>query len=97
MIQFEWDPTKAKINLRKHGVAFKEASTIFKDHLSITTYDPDHSEEEDRFITFGFSASGRLLMVAHTDRGDRVRIISARELSRVEREAYEEEIQRRKV
>jgi uncharacterized DUF497 family protein len=96
MIQFEWDPTKAKINLRKHSVAFKEASTVFRDPLSITTYDPDHSEEEDRFITFGFSAAGRLLMVAHTDRGDRIRIISARELTHAEREAYEEEIQRRK-
>jgi uncharacterized protein len=96
MIQFEWDPTKAKINLRKHGVAFKEATIVFKDSLSITTYDPDHSEEEDRFITFGFSASGRLLMVAHTDRGNRIRILSSRELSHAEREAYEEEIQRRK-
>jgi len=96
MIQFEWDPTKAKINLRKHGVAFKEATTVFKDSLSITTCDPDHSEEEDRFITFGFSASGRLLMVAHTDRGNRIRILSSRELSHAEREAYEEEIQRRK-
>lgn len=96
MIQFEWDPAKAKLNLRKHGVAFKEAASTFKDPLGITVYDPDHSEEEDRFITFGRSASGRLLMVAHADRGDRIRIISSRELTRVEREAYEEEIQRRK-
>jgi len=96
MIQFEWDPTKAKSNFRKHGVAFKEAASAFKDPLSITVYDPDHSEEEDRCITFGWSASGRLLMVAHTDRGGRIRIISSRELTRAEREAYEKEIQRRK-
>jgi uncharacterized protein len=96
MIEFEWDPVKAKMNLQKHGVAFKEAATVFKYPLSITTYDPDHSEEEDRFIAFGSSASGRLLMVAHTERGDRIRIISARELTRPERKAYEEEIKRRK-
>lgn len=96
MVQFEWDPGKAKMNLRKHGVAFKEAAAVFKDPLSITSYDPDHSEEEERFIIFGFSASGRLLMVAHTDRGNRIRIISTRELTRPERKAYEEEIQRRK-
>ena len=96
MIQFEWDPTKARMNLRKHGVAFREAATAFKDLLGITIFDPDHSDEEERVITFGFSAAGRLLMVAHTDLGDRIRIISARELTRGEREAYEEEIQRRK-
>jgi uncharacterized DUF497 family protein len=96
MIQYEWDPTKAKMNLRKHGVVFKDAATVFKDPLSITAFNPDHSQEEDRFITFGFSASGRLLMVAHTDRRDRIRILSARELTRGERETYEEEIQRRK-
>ena len=96
MIQFEWDPNKAKVNRRKHGIAFKEAVSVFKDPSGITTYDPDHSEEEDRFITFGFSATGRLLMVSHTDRGDQIRIISARNLTRAEREAYEEEIQRRK-
>ena len=84
------------MNLQKHGVAFKEAATVFKDALSITTYDPDHSEEEERLIIFGSSASGRHLMVAHTDRGDRIRIISARVLTRRERKAYEEEIQRRK-
>ena len=63
--------------------------------MSITCYDPDHSKEEDRFLTVGLSTSGRVLMVAHTDRGDRIRIISARELTRVERETYEEEIKRR--
>jgi uncharacterized DUF497 family protein len=96
MIQFEWDPAKAKMNLRKHGVAFREAATVLRDPLSITIFDPDHSDEEDRFITFGFSAAGRLLIVAHTERGERIRIISARRLTRAEREAYEQEIQRRK-
>ena len=96
MIQFEWDPTKARMNLRKHGVPFREAASVLRDPLGITIFDPDHSEEEDRFITFGFSGGGRLLMVAHTDRAERIRIISARELSREEREAYEEEIQSRK-
>ena len=95
MIQFEWDPAKAKMNLRKHGVAFREAATVLRDPLGITIFDPDHSDEEDRFITFGFSAAGRLLMVAHTERGERIRIFSARGLTRAEREAYEHEIQRR--
>ncbi len=95
MIQFEWDPAKAKMNLRKHGVAFREAAIVLRDPLGITIFDPDHSDEEDRFITFGFSAAGRLLMVAHTERGKRIRIISARGLTRAEREAYEQEIQRR--
>jgi len=84
------------MNFRKHGIAFREAATVLRDPLSITVYDPDHSEDEERFITFGFSAAGRLMMVAHTDRTHRIRIISARELTRAEREAYEEEIKRRK-
>jgi uncharacterized protein len=96
MINFEWDPNKAKANLKKHRVAFKEAATVFRDPMSITVYDPDHSEEEERFLTVGLSTAGRLLMVAHTDRSDRTRMISARELTRVEREAYEEEIERRR-
>jgi uncharacterized protein len=95
MIQFEWDPAKAKINLRKHSVAFREAASVLKDPLGITIFDPHHSNEEDRFITFGFSAAGRLLMVAHTERGERIRIISALGLTRAEREAYGQEIQRR--
>ncbi len=95
MIQFEWDPAKAKMNLRKHGVAFREAATVLRDPLGITIFDPDHSDEEDRFITFKFSAAGRLLMVAHTERGERIRIINARRLTRAEREAYEQEIQSR--
>jgi hypothetical protein len=97
MIEFEWDPSKAELNLKKHGVSFKEAATLFRDPLGITIFDPDHSEEEDRFITVGLSGNGRLLMVGHTDRGEKMRIINARELNRGEREAYEEEIQRRKT
>jgi hypothetical protein len=96
MIQFAWDPAKARVNLRKHGVSFREAASVFRDPLGITSFDPDHSEEEDRFITFGFSGGGRLLMVAHTDRGGIIRLISARELTRKERETYEEEIHRHK-
>jgi uncharacterized DUF497 family protein len=76
--------------------AFKGAATVFRDPLGITIFDPDHSEMEDRFITIGFSAAGRLVMVGHTDRGEKTRIFNARELTRAEREAYEEEIQRRK-
>jgi hypothetical protein len=95
MIDFEWDPSKAKTNLRKHGVSFHEAATVLRDPLGITIYDPDHSEDEDRYITIGTSGGGRFLMVAHTERGDRIRII-ARELTRAEREAHESEIKRRK-
>jgi hypothetical protein len=96
MLRFEWDPAKAKANQKKHRVSFKEAATVFRDPMSITFYDPDHSEAEDRFMIIGFSTIGRLLMVAHTERGDQIRIISARELTRVERKAYEKEINRRK-
>lgn len=95
MIDFEWDIAKGETNLRKHGVAFNEAATVFKNELSITIYDPDHSDHEDRYITIGTSFSGRLLIVSHTDRGYRTRIISARGLTRKEREAYAKEIQRR--
>ncbi|MBI5965161.1 MAG: BrnT family toxin [Chloroflexi bacterium] len=90
-MDFEWDPRKAEINLRKHGVSFAEAGTVFGDHLAITVPDPDHSNNEDRYITIGWSDRRRLLMVSHTDRGNRIRIISARELTKVERKEYEEE------
>ena len=96
MIEFEWDINKGRLNLRKHGVSFKEAATVFKDPLSITFADPDHSEEEDRYIIIGLSGIGRLLMVSHTNRGSRIRIIHARELTRSERETYEGEKKRRK-
>jgi len=95
-VYFEWDPEKATRNIGKHKVSFNEAATIFEDPLSFTVPDPDHSEEERRLITFGTSTQGRLLMVAHTERGDRLRLISARTLTRSERKAYEEEISRRR-
>ena len=96
MIEFEWDLSKAEEDLRKHRVGFQDAATIFRDPLGITIFEPYHSKEEDRYITIGKSLEGRLLIVAHTDRGDRIRIISARELTSAERKAYENEIQRRK-
>lgn len=91
MLQFKWSPEKAASNLTKHGVSFAEASTVFDDPLSITVFDPDHSADEDRFIIIGASHAGRLLMVAHTERGDTIRIISARPLTRAERKAYAEQ------
>ena len=90
-MNFEWDPRKAEINLRKHGVSSTEAGTVFGDDLTITVPDPDHSKDEDRYITIGWSSRRRLLMIAHTDRGERIRIISARELTGSERKVYEEE------
>lgn len=90
MLQFEWDCKKAAHNLKKHKVSFAEASTVLQDRLSSTMPDPDHSRGEERYITIGWSERHRLLMVSHTDRVDRIRIISARELTRSEREAYEE-------
>ena len=89
-MQFEWDPAKASENLAKHGVSFEEAATVFRDTLSVTGADPDHSIDEERFIIFGMSTSGRLLVVAHTERGDIIRIISARLATSGERKIYEE-------
>jgi uncharacterized DUF497 family protein len=89
-VRFEWNTLKAAGNLRKHGVAFAEAASVFFDPLSATSDDPDHSLEERRFVTFGMSASARLLAVAHTDRDGTIRIITAREATRAEREIYEE-------
>lgn len=89
-MKFEWDPQKADSNLKKHGVSFQDAASVFGDALSITYPDPDHSVREQRFITVGMSRSGRVLMVAHTDRGDNIRIISARKTTPKERRYYEE-------
>jgi uncharacterized DUF497 family protein len=89
-VNFEWDPAKAADNLAKHGVSFEEAATVFRDALSQTGADPDHSIGEERFVTFGVSTGGRLLVVAHTERGDTIRIISAREAGPGERTIYEE-------
>jgi uncharacterized DUF497 family protein len=90
-LQFEWDSAKAVENLTKHGVSFQEAATVFRDPLSATGADPDHSIGEERFITFGVSTSGRLLVVAHTEDGDTIRIITARPATAAERKIYEEE------
>jgi uncharacterized protein len=89
-VECEWDPSKAAANLRKHGISFAEAATALADELSITGADPDHSKGEGRFVTFGVSSAGRLLVVAHTERGDRLRIISARPATKRERRIYEE-------
>ena len=89
-MEFEWDPAKDERNRKKHGVAFEEAATVFGDPLAVTYADPDHSEEEDRFLTFGQSADGRYVIVSHTDRENRTRIISARRMTRKERKQHEE-------
>jgi len=89
-LQFEWDPNKAAKNLRQHHVSFEEAATVFEDTLSMTVPDPDHSRQEDRSIIVGLSNRSRLLMVSHTEHSNRIRIISARELTPRERKQYEE-------
>ena len=88
-MEFEWHPDKAAANLRKHGVSFDEAATVLVDPLSLTVPDPLHSQDEERFITVGMSFERRLLIVAHTERGTRIRLISARGLAATERTAYE--------
>ena len=87
---FEWDANKAATNLVKHDVSFAEAKTVFDDPLYVDFYDPDHSDEEHRYIMIGMSLQSRLLLVAYTERDDRVRLISAREATRKERKAYEQ-------
>jgi uncharacterized protein len=89
-MRFSWDQKKAASNLSKHGVSFEEASTVFGDPLSDTFRDPDHSLNEYRFVIIGSSESGKILVVAHTDDGELVRLISAREVTRDERKSYEE-------
>ena len=91
-ILFEWDPGKDKVNARKHGVGFAEASTVFGDPLSVTIPDPDHTMDEQRFIIIGMSYHRRMLVVIHTVRGERVRLISARNATRHERQSYEEDV-----
>jgi len=87
---FDWDPIKAKTNLWRHGVSFEEASTALFDPLSKTALDSDHAVEEHRFITFGMSARRRLLVVSYTERGEAIRLISARLATRREQTIYEE-------
>lgn len=90
-MNFEWDPGKAVRNVRKHGVSFHEAATVFGDPLAMTYLDPDHSESELRFLTVGISNAGRILIAAHADRADNIRIISARKATLRERKQYEQE------
>lgn len=89
-LRFEWDAKKARSNAKKHGITFDEASTVFGDALSLTISDPVHSEAEVRFVTMGSSHRGKLVVVVYTERGDNIRIISARPASRRERKSYEE-------
>jgi uncharacterized protein len=89
-VRFAWDPEKATLNARKHGVSFEEASTALRDTLAVTGSDPDHSLDEQRFVTFGVSSHDRLLVVSHTEEEDVIRIISARLATRQERKIYEE-------
>ena len=88
-MNFVWDTSKAAGNLKKHGISFEEACSVFLDTLSATGADPDHSVGEARWLTFGLSSSGRLLVVSHTDEQDTVRIISARPCTPAERKLYE--------
>ena len=89
-LRFTWDPRKAAANLRKHRVTFREASTAFGDPLSVTIPDPDHSGTERRFLLVGLTRRGRLVVVAHVEQGDEIRLINARAATRRERKAYEE-------
>jgi uncharacterized DUF497 family protein len=89
-LDFEWDASKAETNARKHGVTFSEAATAFRDPLSVTVPDPRHSLREERWVLFGRSGQGQLLAVMHTERGPRIRIISARLMTPHERREYAE-------
>ncbi len=89
-MDFEWDTEKASSNVRKHGVSFEEAATVFGDPLALTFNDPDQSLDESRFLTFGISNFNRLLVVSHTERGTALRIISTRQMTRRERRIYED-------
>jgi len=88
-MQFEWDREKAKKNIRKHKVSFEEAMTVFYDPLSATFHDMDHSDDEERLITIGYSSRSRLLVVSHTERGEAIRIIIARTATAHERKKHE--------
>ena len=89
-MQFDWDKNKAKHNLSKHEVSFEEAKTVFDDPLYVDFYDPEHSEDEDRYLLVGQSNRGRLLIISYTERGNLIRLISAREVTKTERETYEQ-------
>ena len=89
-MDFEWDARKSRFNQDKHGVSFDEAATVFGDPLALTFGDAEHSGEELRYLTFGLSQAGRVLVVAHTSRGDTIRIISVRPMTPRERRDYEQ-------
>ena len=93
MLIFEWDPKKVETNLKKHGVSFEEASTAFKDPLSLTIDDPLHSGDEERLILIGMSYNNRMLVIVHTEIRDNIRIISARKATKKERNYYETNVQ----
>jgi len=88
-MRFEWDEGKAVLNLKKHAVSFSEASTVWEDHFNIEFFDHEHSAEENRFLMVGESSDSRLLIISFTERENKIRIISARELTPAERRAYE--------
>jgi uncharacterized DUF497 family protein len=94
LLLFEWDSIKAAMNKKIHGITFDEASTAFNDALSLTVYDPLHSEDENRFVLIGNSHKDRLLIVVHTERGERIRIVSARKAKKKERQQYEKNAKR---
>ena len=89
-MSFEWDPAKALANVKKHGITFDEAATVFLDPLALSGPDPDHSLAESRFVNFGMSSLGHLLAVSHAYRPGGIRLISARRVTRTERKLYEE-------
>ena len=89
-MKIEWNPEKAKSNLEKHGVSFEEAATVLSDPMAATGADPDHSLSEERYVTFGVSEKGRLVVVSHTEKDQTIRIISARKAGKGERKLYEE-------
>ena len=89
-MEFEWDPVKADANFAKHGIRFAEAQTVFDDPLFIDFYDPDHSDDEARYLIVGRSEAGRLLIVSYTERGGAHCLISARPATRHEQRDYEE-------
>lgn len=88
-MDFEWNSEKADINVKKHGVSFEEASTVFGDYLSFTYPDSAHSIQEERYIMIGLSNKNRILVISHTQRGERIRIISTRQATKRERDFYE--------
>ena len=89
-LTFEWDEKKADENLRKHGVSFEEAKTVFNDPFSVTIHDPDHSSDEQRYVDIGLSLKGRLIVVSYCERGKTIRLISSRRATRKEQRDYEE-------